>query len=311
MTASTLDPPLSHLPPIALTDLTDRAELHTRTDRKYVLSLSETTALLSQLRPDTQVLQIASARSFRYESVYFDTPDLTSFRLTAYRRRRRFKIRTRTYLDSALCWLEVKTPGLRGETVKNRLPYLPRNRTTVLPGRSFVDAVLATLAIANYAELAFAPTLVTRYRRSTLFVPATASRATIDTDLAWEDSDGHCLRLPHIAVVETKTGSAASHVDQLLWARGHRPTCISKYATGLAAMRPDLPAAPWRRTLRRHFALTTPPADEDLSGWATADPPISWSPASWFNVPGVPDGHRRVTIPEPPAGRLLADQRQE
>jgi hypothetical protein len=61
------------------------------------------------------------------------------------------------------------------------------------------------------------------------------------------------LSRPGLAVVETKTRSAASEVDRLLWARGHRPTSISKYATGLAALRPELPATPWRRLLRRHF----------------------------------------------------------
>ena len=46
-------------------------------------------------------------------------------------------------------------------------------------------------------------------------------------------------------------------VDRLLWQRGTRPARISKYATGLAALRPDLPDVPWRRTLRRHFRDAT------------------------------------------------------
>jgi hypothetical protein len=239
---------LARLDPISLAELTEKAELQIRVDRKYVLSRTDALALLPRLDSSTRVLEIDGARTFQYKSVYFDTPDLVSFRLTAHRRRRRFKIRTRTYVDSELCMLEVKTEGYRGGTVKNRLPYLVGDEESVTPGRWFVDSVLT-----EHAELQFAPTLVTEYRRTTLYQPAGHSRATIDIDLSWTDTDGRGLRLPDIAVVETKTGSAASPLDRVLWACGHRPTNISKYATGLAALRPDLPAAPWRRTLRRHF----------------------------------------------------------
>ena len=85
------------------------------------------------------------------------------------------------------------------------------------------------------------------------FVPATSSRVTIDTDLIWQDGARE-LHLPDLAIIETKTGSTASCVDRLLWAQGQRPGRVSKYATGLAALRPDLPATPWRRTLQRHFS---------------------------------------------------------
>lgn len=259
MTAATVHTALStldQLAPIDLPELTERAELQTRMDRKYVLPVGELAALLPHVDPDTQVLEIGGARVFRYESVYFDTPDLTCFRLAAHRRRRRFKVRTRSYLDSATCWLEVKTEGARGGTVKSRLPYRPDDHATVAPGRAFVDTVLAGSAITG-AGLVFGPTLVTRYQRGTLYLPGSASRVTIDVDLAWDDA-GHTLRLPDMAVVETKTGSAACRVDRLLWARGHRPTSISKYATGLVALRPHLPSNRWRRTLRRYFQPSTP-----------------------------------------------------
>ncbi|GAB7052972.1 polyphosphate polymerase domain-containing protein [Catenuloplanes indicus] len=239
---------IAELEPVGLAELLATAALQTRVDRKYVLPLADVRTLLPRLDPRTRVLEIDGGRVFRYESVYFDTPDLRSFRLTAHRRRHRFKIRTRLYVESALCWLEVKTEGGRGGTVKNRLPYLPDDHATVAPGASFVTGVLGDCDATS-----FAPTLVTRYRRSTLLDPAGTARATIDTDLTWEDTDGRGLRLPHVAVVETKTGAGACPVDRLLWAHGHRPVSISKYATGLAALRPDLPSAPWRRTLRRHF----------------------------------------------------------
>lgn len=236
----------AHLGTVSLTELTEQAGLQTRTDRKYVLSLAAADDLMSRLDPATRVLEIGGLRTFRYHSVYFDTPDLVSFRLTAYRRRRRFKVRTRTYLDSAQCWLEVKTEGNRGGTVKDRMPYDASRHDDVEPGRRFVDDILGG------ERLVLRPTLVTNYRRTTLYQPADRSRTTIDTDLTWTDVDGRELSLPHVAIVETKTASSASHHDRLLWSGGHRPVRISKYATGLAALHPGLPDVPWRRLLRRH-----------------------------------------------------------
>ncbi|MEV0132084.1 polyphosphate polymerase domain-containing protein [Dactylosporangium sp. NPDC050688] len=251
---------LAALDPIGLDELTERAALQTRVDRKYVLGTAELERLLDRLPPGTRVLQIGRDRAFRYESVYFDTPELASYRLAAHRRRHRFKIRTRTYVESSLCWLEVKTCGPRGSTVKHRLPYRPDDRTRLDPGRAFVDAVLDGRWPAGAG---FAPTLVTAYRRSTLLLPATPSRATVDTDLTWCATDGRRLRLAGRAVVETKCASGASQLDRLLWTHGHRPVRISKYATGLAALYPGLPAAPWTRTLRRHFTVPPTPSRTD------------------------------------------------
>jgi hypothetical protein len=241
---------VARLDPISLTELDERARLQIRVDRKYVLPLDAAVRLLGRLDPTTRALDIGGERTFRYQSVYFDTPELLSYRLTALRRRRRFKIRTRTYVDSAQCFLEVKTEGYRGGTVKDRVPYHVDFEESTDQGRWFVDQVLGVPG-----DWTFAPALRTRYRRTTFFIPEGDSRATVDTDLSWLDVHGNSLAVPHLAVVETKTASAASPVDRLLWSAGYRPVKISKYATGLAALRPELPGVPWRRTMRNHFAL--------------------------------------------------------
>lgn len=267
MTALSVSSPLSCLEPITLDELNSAAALQTRVDRKYVLRASEVDDILDALRSHVQVLEIGDLRQFAYESVYFDTPDLVTYFLAAQKRRRRFKVRTRTYLDSSLCWLEVKTRGPRGSTVKNRLPYKPEDRALLEPGRWFVDSVLAKESIAGWEEMTFAPTLVTHYRRTTLYLPETNSRVTIDTDLGWEDDGCHRLRVPSMAIIETKTGSTASCVDRLLWSRGHRPGKISKYATALAALWPDLPSSKWTRTLHRHFVASSSPLTSGSPSW--------------------------------------------
>ncbi|WP_308200266.1 polyphosphate polymerase domain-containing protein [Cellulomonas wangsupingiae] len=250
--ADLLAGPVARLVPVGLEELVERAGLLTRVDRKYLVPVEDVGTLVASLPHGAQVLEIGARRLFEYESVYFDTPDLLAYHLAAHRRRRRFKVRTRTYLDSAQCWIEVKTRGARGTTVKDRVPHLLDDRATVAPALPFVTATLTAHGITAADEMRWGPTLVTRYRRATVLLPDTDSRLTVDVDLTWHDGR-RPLQLRHLAVVETKTGSTASVADRLLWAHGHRPLRISKYATGLAALQPELPATRWRRTLRRHL----------------------------------------------------------
>ncbi|MFC8192256.1 polyphosphate polymerase domain-containing protein [Cellulomonas sp. NPDC057328] len=249
---SLLDAPLARLDPVGLDALLDVAALQTRVDRKYLVPVDAVDALLRGLPADARVLQIGDLRVFDYESVYFDTPDLLAYRLAAHRRRQRFKVRTRTYVDSAACWLEVKTRGARGTTVKERVVHALEHRADVAPGHAFVSSTLGARGIAGADALVLAPVLVTRYARATLLLPGTASRLTVDTGLLWDDGRAP-VQLRRLAVVETKSGSTASAADRLLWTLGHRPVRISKYATGLATLRRELPATRWSRTLHRHL----------------------------------------------------------
>jgi hypothetical protein len=241
---------LASLPAIDLATLEERAALRSRVDRKYLMPAADAERLLSALAPEALALEIDGVRHFTYESLYFDTPELSSYLRTAHRHRRRFKVRTRTYVDSGACWLEVKLPGPRGTTVKYRTPHAPEHSDSVGEGLAFIGEVFGRHGLT--AAPVLGPALRTAYRRCTLLLPRTDSRVTFDTDLRWV-CGARQLRLPGMAIVETKTGASASAADRGLWRRGHRPTALSKYATGLAALRPDLPSAPWRRVLRRHF----------------------------------------------------------
>jgi hypothetical protein len=245
---------MNHLESISLDELMRVAALQTRVDRKYILRADKAETVLKNLDAATQVLEIDWQRASNYESVYFDTPELLSYRLAATGRRRRFKLRTRSYIDTAESYLEMKTRGARGTTVKDRLPYLIRDRDALTrDGREYADAALDGIGIVHPEDLYLVPTLITRYRRATLYLPGSQSRTTIDTSLSWETDDGSVLRLPRSVIIESKSGSRTSEVDRLLWSHGHRPATISKFGTGLAAMRRDLPSNKWARVLRRHF----------------------------------------------------------
>jgi len=242
------------LPPITLAELVERAALQTRIDRKYLVPLATAEQVVAGLAGQARVLEIGGRRDFGYTSLYFDTPDLASYHLSARGRRRRFKVRRRSYLDTGQSFLEVKTRGGRGTTVKERTPDDDGPGRGLDPAaRRFVDAVLARAGIAPVAGQLH-PVLATHYQRTTVHLAGSESRLTVDTDLTWSLPRGPGLDLPGLAIVETKSSSTPSAADRWLWRHGHRPARVSKYGTGLAALHEHLPANTWHPVLRRHFA---------------------------------------------------------
>jgi hypothetical protein len=248
---------LDDLPPISLPELQAGAALLTRVDRKYLLPAALVPHLLDELPAGVRALQIGDRRQFTYRSNYCDTPGLDAYLAAARRRRRRGKVRVRTYVDTGDRFVEVKTRGPRGATVKHRMPYAGDPASLEPAARLFIDVTLLAAGLRPCAPQ-LRPALTTWYQRTTLYLPGSGSRVTVDTDLAWALPGGTVLAVPDLAVVETKAASAAGDVDRLLWRMGHRPCAMSKYATGLAALRPDLPTNRWCRVLRRHFTIEDP-----------------------------------------------------
>lgn len=246
---------------VGLDELVAEAGLMTRIDRKYLVPTGDAARVLGALSPRTRVLEVDGLRDFAYESVYFDTADRLSYRLTAQSRRRRFKLRTRRYLDTGTAFLELKTKSGRGATVKDRAACDPA-AAPVPAGRGGLAGDAHRTVAALFAERdldpglvpAMRPTLVSGYRRSTLLTE-TGSRVTVDTRLRWATPDGCVLELPGYVILESKSPGGACELDRLLWRQGHRPSRISKFGTGTAALHPELPRNKWARLLRGPFAL--------------------------------------------------------
>lgn len=254
----------SRLAPISLEDVLATAELQTRVDRKYVVPLDLFVTALDRLEGELSALRIGGLQLFRYESVYFDTPALTTYRQHAHGRRRRVKVRTRAYLDSGECVLELKRVGGRGETVKERYPYR-------LAARHRLDEAAHTLVRDRLGGLGPAgplrAVLTTAYDRATLVDPAGGNRVTCDVNLRFDGPGRRFGPLDDFVLVESKTVRADSPVDRVLRGLGVRPVSLSKYCVGMAVLDPGLPANRWNRELRTHF------------GW------VPWRPE--------PDGSRR------------------
>ena len=236
---------------VGLEEVLSEAALQTRVDRKYLLTPDQFAELGRRIGDTLRVLDIDGRRVFGYESVYFDTPALDLFRAHKQGRRRRYKARVRTYLDSGACMFEVKLKGARGETVKHRLPYRLDDR-----GRMNAEAAgfLAGLLAQEYGvpmpELE--PAVTTSYSRLTLVDVVEGARLTCDVGLVCSRGETR-TQASDLVLVESKSSGSGSVADAALREMGVRPISISKYCIAVALLDRTVAANKWHRTLRTHF----------------------------------------------------------
>ena len=241
--------------PIALEHLQAAAALQDRTDVKYVVPRPALAGLAEALAGTHRVLEIEGRRAFAYDTTYFDTDELRAYRDHLQRRRRRFKCRSRDYVDSGTCTFEVKLKGARGRTVKHRMAY-DRAHRGELSGAALDflrDCVRRSYGQAPGGRLR--PALLVAYTRVTLAAPELGERLTVDFDLAFTGPDGVRARLaPGAVILESKSQNGAAAAGRALRALGVRPVAdCSKYCVGVALTRAGVRANPLRPLLQRHF----------------------------------------------------------
>ena len=118
---SELRPVIERFAPITLAEM-DAVRLQDRVDTKYVIPAAGIPALLEHLSSWYRVLEVEGVRGINYRTLYLDTPDLRSYLDHHNGRVLRSKVRFREYVDSGICFLEVKRKTGRGRTDKVRMP---------------------------------------------------------------------------------------------------------------------------------------------------------------------------------------------
>jgi|694.fasta_scaffold54812_2 hypothetical protein len=98
----------------------DTIQLLNRIDSKYVFHVKHFPDMLSQIREQYKVLDIADNRLFKYETIYFDTPDRLLYRMHHSGRPNRFKVRVRHYVDTGEKYFETKYKIKTNRTLKIR-----------------------------------------------------------------------------------------------------------------------------------------------------------------------------------------------
>lgn len=257
MSAHWLTAPLR---PLSLEALNAKAAMLERRDHNYVVGADTLQRVVVQLAPLFDVLEIDGRRAFTYETCYFDDPGLRSYFDHHQGRRQRMKVRVRRYVDSGLCFVEVKLKDRRGSTVKQRMPCAPENFARL------DAAALAHVQRCHEAmygrpfERPLAPVLQMRYRRTTLVARAGGERMTIDGQIRFDGAPAGAAPDDGLFIVETKSAHGRGLADAVLRRLHVHPTQgCSKYCVGLSATGLVDRFNRFRPALKRLGLLPTPP----------------------------------------------------
>ena len=94
----------------------DQVTLLNRIDTKFVFEQGLLEKVLQEIKPHYRVLDIDGVRLNSYRSIYFDTEDFKFYYEHHNGKKNRSKVRYREYIDSGLCFLEVKKKNNKGKT---------------------------------------------------------------------------------------------------------------------------------------------------------------------------------------------------
>lgn len=221
--------------PITLEQLNAKASMLDRLDNKYIVPWSVVSQIVRELTNHFDILEINNQRSFVYETCYFDDDRYSCYFDHHQGRRKRFKVRTRSYVDAGLCFVEVKLKSTRGMTIKKRLAY-----DTYEPKQLDENALayIRTCYEALYGQgfaYHFYPALEMRYRRITLVAKKGGERMTMDYGLTFGVNESSSSVSNDLFIIEAKSAKGNGIADKVLRQHHQHPTKhCSKYCVGMS-----------------------------------------------------------------------------
>lgn len=213
----------------------DSVKLLNRTDTKFVFNSDLLSDVLRNLSQSYRVLEIDGRKFSQYRSLYFDTEELKLYTQHHNGKLNRHKVRYRKYVDTGLCYLEVKFKNNKGKTDKKRT-----KRTDIRP--DFSDRSVEFLA--KYFPLSSTELhakLASEFKRITLVSLRDKERVTLDLDLKFELNDqvSSVSELIIAEVKQEKYNVRSSFIRTMKEFR-IKPMRISKYCIGIVLMNSDV-----------------------------------------------------------------------
>jgi len=211
-------------------------KLMNRIDTKFVFNKSLLLDILPDLKDDYTILKINGNRFSRYNSIYFDTPNFLFYNSHHNGRVNRVKIRFREYVDSGLCFLEVKKKNPKGKTIKSRVNvkrvYRKLNKTHNL----FIEKQLKKNYELEYCHENF-------FNRITLVNQRMKERLTIDFNFRFKNHPNKIVdESKNIIIAELKQEklNRNSYFYKIMRKNRIRKTGMSKYCFATSAIFPSL-----------------------------------------------------------------------
>ncbi|MCR5820509.1 MAG: polyphosphate polymerase domain-containing protein [Bacteroidaceae bacterium] len=220
---------LGQLNPISLDEMSG-IKLMNRTDTKFVTNKENLATMLELTQGKYFAQQIEGQRVANYRTVYWDTPWHRFFLEHHNGHAPRQKIRVRTYLDSDLTFLEVKTKNNHGRTKKKRITVPDHDKQLIINAGG--DDFISKLTGATFDDII--PTVQNQFQRITLVNYGKTERLTIDFNVSFHnyetDSDAGTGNL---VIIELKRdGNVYSPVLDILREVRIKTSGFSKYCIG-------------------------------------------------------------------------------
>lgn len=225
------------MPHISLDEMKS-VKLMNRTDTKFVAPRCALAQILKRATKMEYMVQYTTGVLNSYSTIYYDTLGLEMYTMHHNRKLCRQKVRSRTYIESEISFLEIKNKNNRGRTKKIRIS-VPDTDTTLIKENS--EAIKFIEKNTKYAFSNLRPSLTTEFSRITLVNKEKTERITIDLNVNFHNfihnNDGN---LNDIIIIELKQdGRYVSTMRQILRDLRIMPFKISKYCVGTALTNPD------------------------------------------------------------------------
>ena len=221
---------------LSLDELNAKAAMMERLDNKYIVPAHRLLPAFMRFRDHFDVLDIEGKRAFTYATNYFDDPATRSYYDHHQGRRKRCKVRIRTYVDAGFSYLEVKLKDKRDATIKKRLKVKPLSPALDIQCMNFIDACHAEIYGQPLGRRLF-PVIGMEYLRMTLVAKEGGERMTIDTRLSFRAANAEACADEDVFILETKSARGNGIADKILRAEHlHTTKSVSKYCVGMAAL---------------------------------------------------------------------------
>ena len=225
---SNLTETLNNFLPISLKEM-DTVKLLNRTDTKFIFNKIELECILKFINSDYKILTINDKKFASYRTLYFDTEDFIFYMNHHNKKENRYKVRMRKYIDSALCFLEVKNKR-KGRTDKKRIKISDFENALNEDSISFINNIIPD-------NLKLQKTIWNNFDRITLVSQERKERLTIDFNLSFE-IDENKSKISNLVICELKQEKAVrnSPIHSALKYYRIRPTRVSKYCVGIGLL---------------------------------------------------------------------------
>lgn len=205
-----------------------------RVDTKFLTTSSELSELLPYLYSDYQILEIDGNRLMNYSTLYFDTQDLRCYKEHHNGKAKRHKVRIRKYVESDICFLEVKEKQNSGMTNKVRCSIDDFETTLSTESKQFIEK-------ATKKDWELKPALHNYFQRFTLVNTRRSERVTIDLGLKYK-TDSATKQFKNVVIVEVKQEkqNTRTPIYSILKSNRIRTVSFSKYCMGVSTVFTDI-----------------------------------------------------------------------